>query len=159
MGALSPTTKDRLAAQGFVGLEEDLLVRVAPWLRFSPALCTAFIVVGTALGSWKLLAGLALTALMGALFPAHPFDLIYNFGLRHLAGTPPLPRNRAPRRFACAMATAWLGGTAWAFYSGAHALGMALGGVLAAMALLVSLTDICVPSLLYGLLFGKPKTR
>jgi hypothetical protein len=31
-------------------------------------------------------------AALGAILPGHPFDVFYNYGLRHLLGTPALPR-------------------------------------------------------------------
>ena len=37
---------------------------------------------------------------LGVISPRHPFDLIYNYGVRHLTGTQPLPYNRASARFA-----------------------------------------------------------
>ena len=31
-------------------------------------------------------------AALGGILPGHPFDVLYNHGLRHLLGTPTLPR-------------------------------------------------------------------
>ena len=41
--------------------------------------------------------GLAGTALLGAVLPFHPIDLIYNYGIRFLLRKRPLPPNGAPR--------------------------------------------------------------
>ena len=57
------------------------------------------------------------------------------------------------------MGAVWLVVTAWAFATGHAALGFALGGMLTAVALLVSTTDICIPSMIYRLLFGPPRPR
>ena len=149
--------RKRLEAQGFVGLDDATLAQAAPWLRFSTSLCAALMGVGTALASAPVLWTTGFTALLGAIFPMHPFDLFYNFGIRYLTKTPKLPFNRAPRRFACAMATAWLAGTGYAFYSGAPTLGYILGSVLTLVALIVSLTDFCIPPLVFGLCFGRPE--
>ena len=117
--ALSPVIRSRLETQGFVGLTDTTLAEVEPWLRLSPALCTVLVGVGTVLPSPTMLWVMAVIAVMGALLPFHPFDVIYNAGIRFLVGTGPLPRNGAPRRFACGLATVWLVATALAFGSGA----------------------------------------
>jgi hypothetical protein len=48
--------------------------------------------------------------------------------------------------------------TAWAFHAGAMVTGYVLGGLLTLVALLVSTTDICIPSLAYRSIFGFPPT-
>jgi len=130
---------------------------VEPWLRWSPALCAIVMGVGTILASEWILWGLMPVAALGALSSRHPFDHIYNYGVRRLTGTPPLPPHGAPRRFACGIATVWLLVTGVAFAAGAETLGYALGGVLTAVAALVGTTHFCIPSLTYALLFGRPK--
>lgn len=115
--------------------------------------------LGTALASRATLWALGATALVGAATPRHPFDWLYLGVVRPLVREPWRPPNGAPRRFACGLAAARLGATGWAFHAGAAAAGYALGGVLAAVALLVSATDICIPSLLYGAWFGRPTSR
>ena len=155
MATISATTRKRLKIQGFVGLDDDTLAEVAPWLRFSPVVCTVWMGLGTVFASPVVLWILVPFSALGAIFHAHPFDLIYNHGLRYLTGTRPLPPNGAPRRFACALATVWLAATAWAFQSGPPVVGYVLGGVLTLTALLVSTTDFCIPSLLYSAIFGR----
>jgi hypothetical protein len=59
-----------------------------------------------------LLWGLAGVALLGPLLPFHPFDLLFNFGFRHLVGAR-----------------------------------IAVAG-------LVSVTNICIPSMIYNALFA-----
>ena len=61
-------------------------------------------------------------AVLGAVFPVHPFDLIYNHGLRHLTGTTSLPRNGAPTRFACSIASIWVAAIALVFTATALSL-------------------------------------
>jgi hypothetical protein len=103
---------------------------------------------------------LAATALLGALLPFHPFDLLYNHGARFLTGTRALPHQGPQRRFACAIATAWLLATGWAFHRGADTLGYVLGVPLVLVAALVSITHLCVPSMMYNALSkaARPKT-
>jgi len=155
--AVSPAARSRLETQGFVGLDDDSLSEVEPWLRFTPGLCTALIVVGTALALPVMLWVIAAIALVGAVFPVHPFDLLYNYGIRNLTGTRPLPQNGPPRRFACGMASVWLLATGIAFQAEVDALGYVLGGVLAGVASVVALTHFCVPSTIYCAIFGRPR--
>jgi hypothetical protein len=49
--------------------------------------------------------------------------------------------------------------TAWTFSAGYATVGYALGGVLTFVVLLAGATDICVPSLIYRLIFGWPSVR
>ncbi len=154
--SISNSTRSFLETQGYVGIDERTLSAVAPWVRWSPSICTSIIVFGTALASPWVLWALVPFALAGALMTRHPFDYIYNLGVRRLSGTPPLPEHGAPRRFACGMAAAWVAATGVAFAGGAPAAGYALGGVLSAVGALVSITHFCIPSTIYGLVFGKP---
>jgi len=150
---VSATVRRRLEVQGFCDLDDATLGTLAPWLRWSPALCTLVMVLGVALRSPAVLWALAAIAFLGALLPFHPFDLLYNHGARYLTGTGPLPRHGPQRRFACALAAAWLLGTGWAFYVGSDLIGYSLGVPLILVAGLVSTTHICIPSLIYNALF------
>jgi Domain of unknown function (DUF4395) len=151
MPPLSPATTQRLRLQGFTA-DEAWLAEVALWLRPSPALCAAFAAIATVAASPSILFGLAVIAFLGAVMPFHPFDLIYNYGIRLLSGKRPLPPNGAPRRFGCAVATVWLVATALLFLDGRAAAGYTLGALFIAVAGLLSATDICIPSYVYGLL-------
>lgn len=156
--AVSPIVRKRLEAQGFCKLNDTELGELAPWLRWSPVFCTIFMVAGVALESPVILWSLAATAFLGALLPFHPFDLLYNYGARYLTGTGPLPNHGPQRRFACAIATVWLVGTGWAFHTGAQTVGYLLGVPLILVAALVSLTHICIPSIVYNTLFAKERS-
>jgi hypothetical protein len=149
----STVIRNRLEAQGFRGLDDAALKELAPWLRWSPSLCTLFMAAGVALQSPLMIWGIAATAFLGALLPFHPFDLLYNYGVRHLTGTRPLPHQGPQRRFACGIATVWLAATGWAFHFGAITLGYSLGIPLIFVAALVSVTHFCIPSVIYNALF------
>lgn len=149
----------RLDVQGFDTVDEDLLVQVAPWLRLAFGLCAALAIVGTALASTPLLLTLAGIAFLAALSPVHPFDLIYNFGIRHLRSTPPLPGRGPPSRFACGVGALWLIVTVAAFESALTTVAYGLGFTLAGVALLVSTMDVCIPSMFFRAVFGAPLPR
>lgn len=148
----------RVEAQGFHGLDDVALAEIGPWLRWSPALCAVFMAMGTVLASPPILWSLAAIALLGAAFPAHPFDLLYNRVVRHLARTRPLPPHGPQRRFACGVAAAWLIATGLAFEHGSANLGYVLGGALTFVAAIVGTTHFCIPSLVYNKLFGRHST-
>jgi hypothetical protein len=152
---VSRECRTRLEAQGFGGLDDTALEELAPWLRWSPAICTLTMAVGIAMKSPTVLWALAAIAFLGALLPFHPFDLLYNYGARYLTGTRPLPHHGPQRRFACGVASAWLVATGWAFHIGSTMLGFILGIPLLLVAALVSITHFCIPSLIYNTLFGK----
>lgn len=154
----SAVVRRRLEAQGFSNLDDATLGELAPWLRWSPALCTFFITLGVAMQSPVVLWLMAGTALLGALLPFHPFDLLYNYGARHITGTRPLPFQGPQRRFACGIAAVWLLATGWAFQVGPSLLGFALGIPLILVAALVSITHFCIPSFIYNALFGERRT-
>ena len=152
--ALSTTLRRRLDIQGYACVDDATLVQTQIWLRMSPALCATIAAVGTALASPAILWALMMFAALGAVLPFHPFDLIYNVGIRRITGGPQLPRNGAPRRFACAVASVWLLATGELFYVDLDIAGLLLGGALVAVATLITVSHICIPSLVYRVLFG-----
>jgi len=152
--AVSSAIRKRLEMQGFCGLDDATLTTAEPWLRFTPALCAAVVATGTVLAAEWLLFALVPLAALGAVLPVHPFDLIYNLGLRHITGTGPLPPNGAPRRFACGIAAVWITVTAASFAWGPAAAGYVLGSAFTAVATLVATTHFCIPSFIYRTVFG-----
>ncbi len=155
MSDISPTARRRVEGQGFVGLDDRMIGQINYWLRLSPAICMMWTAIGTALQSATILWVLAPFALLGALLPGHPFDALYAFGVRPLTGGPAIPRYPAPRRFACLLATIMITSAAWSFQSGWAFSGQICGWALVAAAFVNVTTGFCVPSFIYGLLFGK----
>jgi hypothetical protein len=153
--SLDRSRRHLLHIQGFDGVNDATLAQTEFWLRVSPALCAVVAAAGTALASPAILYVLAVIAALGAALPFHPFDLIYNLGIRRLGGTPKLPENGAPRRFACAMATAWLIATGALFAAGYNIAGYALGSALVGVATLVATTHICIPSMIFRTACGQ----
>lgn len=91
----SPFTRACLNMQGFAALSDEAKAQYTWALRFTPGLCTVLVILGLALQSWPLLFALLAIALVGAIFPAgHPFDLVYNYGIRHLFRAEALPPTR-----------------------------------------------------------------
>ncbi len=155
MNTVSSTTRKRIEAQGYLGLSDAGLAEVGPWLRLAPAICMVWSAIATLYQSELALMILVPFAALGALLPGHPFEAIYNYGIRHVIGTQKLPPAQAPRRFACGVATIYLLVTIIAFHNGFPFIGQFFGFSLAAAAAVPTFTDFCIPSFAYGLIFGK----
>ena len=138
-----------LGVQGYcLNAEESRALR---WgLRFPTALCLALVIVGLALQSAVLILALVPIGAVAGWTERHPFDLIWNHGLRHLAGAPELPPNPTPRRHAFKLGTVWLLAVGLLFAFGAETAGLVLGGILVGVCGLVTVTNFCIPSTLLG---------
>ncbi len=152
--ALSPRLQSWLEVRGIAMSEDPGFMRMVPWLRTTFLLCGSLFGIATALAFTPLMWALVPIAAAGAIFKVHPFDLIYNYGIRHLTGTGKLPTNGAPTRFACGLATPWMIATALSFHLGVAPLGYALGGSLTAVAALVGITHFCIPSFIFQFFVG-----
>ncbi len=142
-------TRNKIEAEGFVcPSDDDTVVQIAYGLRLAPAICLTWTAVGTALASPIILWALVPFAALGVVLPGHPFDVIYNFGLRHLFGSPPLPRYPLPRRLVCLTAMAMLISAGWGFQAGWLAAGYGIGGLLVALSSLYVTTGFCALSFL-----------
>jgi hypothetical protein len=147
------TRRKRLEIQGFF-LSDNELIKIGPWLRLTYIVCGLFMLAGTILASPLILWILGVIALMGAILPFHPFDLIYNYGIRYLTGTGKFPPSGPPRRFACGIAAVWVTVMGICFANGYMLTGYILGGMIIFLVTLVSITNICIPSMTYRALFG-----
>ena len=146
------TKRRRLEVQGFTGLDDYTLITVASWLRLATSLCALLGLAGMLLASpWILWTGV-IVAIAGAIFTHHPFDLIYNVGIRHIIGTNVLPQRKAPQHFSCGVAALWFALMGVAFHVDAATIGNLLGVAFVFTSGLVSLTDICIPSIMYRLI-------
>ena len=148
------TARKRLELQGFVGLSDDEVMQFNYWLRLAPAICLAWVAVGVGYASPVMIAMLVPFAFLGGVSDGHPFDMIYNHGIRHLLGRPELPDYGPPRRFACLMASVVLSLTAILFAVGMNFAAYVLGGLMIVMATVQVTTGFCMPSALYRRLFG-----
>ncbi|MEO8091634.1 MAG: DUF4395 family protein [bacterium] len=138
-----------LEVQGYcLTAEQSHALRLG--LRFPTALCLALVVTGLVLESALVILALVPIGAVAGWTPRHPFDLIWNHGLRHLGGAPELPPNPTPRRHAFKLATVWLLAVGVLFAAGQATAALVLGGVLLAVCGLVTAVNFCVPSTLLG---------
>lgn len=159
MSSILGTVRENIQAQGFCDLDDKTCTQINYPLRLSPAICMVWAAVGTALASPTILWALAPFAALGAMLPGHPFDVFYNYGLRHLFGTPVLPRYGVRRRFACALATIMIIAAAWGFQAGMLMVGYIVGWSLVAAAFVNVSTGFCIPSFIVRMFFGKVACR
>jgi len=155
MSSALESIRENIQAQGFCGLDDKTYAQINYPLRLSPAICMLWTAVGTALASPMILWALAPFAAWGAILPGHPFDVLYNYGLRRLTGTPALPRYGARRRLACAFATTLIVMAAWGFQAGMPMAGQIAGWALVAGTFVNVSTGLCGPALIVRIFFGK----
>ena len=157
MSQISTTARERIQAQGFCGLSDATYAQMNYPLRMSPAIMMVWVAVGTVLGSTQILWALVPFTALGAILTGHPFDVLYNQGLRYLKGTQQLPRYGLRRRFAFAVATTMVSVAAWAFQAGTPLVGYIVGGAIVTSTCLNVITGICGPAVVAGRLLGKVK--
>lgn len=140
----------RLEAQGFKRFTDGEVREFDRWLRLAPAICLAWTILGVAFASPIILAALVPFAIAAFAWDRHPFDLIYDLGIRKATGGRPLPCYGRQRRFACFLASLMLSGAAISFYFGFLAIGYVIGGAMIAAAGTMVATGFCVPSFVYN---------
>jgi hypothetical protein len=163
MGASKPSaanrwTHENLATQGYRLTAAE---RRELWLglRFPTGLCLALVVTALALESAVMLFALSGIGLVAGFTRRHPFDYLWNNGLRQLLDAPALPPNPRRRRHAFKLATAWLLTVAVLFAAGLDTAALVLGGVLVTVCGLVTVTNFCVPSTLLAWWEGRRPKR
>lgn len=156
---LSSTRICRIKAQGYDrGFNEDEISQHAVGNRFAYQMCTLLFVTGLVLTNIFILTAAAVIAFLTVILPYHPFDYLYNYGVRHFLTRPKLPHRSAQAKFACGIASVWLTVIIFLFSTDQLIWGYFLGAILFLVALLVSTIDYCIPSLIYNRLF-KSKGR
>jgi len=141
--------RGNLSMQGY-GIGDGERRRLWLGLRFPTALCLALVVTALVLQSALLLAVLVPVGVVAGWAARHPFDHIWNHGLRRAFGAPELPPNPVRRRHAFKLATVWLALTSVLFALGASTAGLVLVAMLVAVCGLVTATNFCIPSLMLG---------
>jgi uncharacterized protein DUF4395 len=142
--------ESNLGIQGYCLRADE--ARALRWgLRFPTAVCLAIVVTGLVLQSAVLILALVPIGAVAGWTRRHPFDLIWNHGLRHLSRAPELPPNPKPRRHSFKLATIWLLAVGLLFAFGQPTAALALGGILVGVCGLVTVTNFCIPSTLLGI--------
>jgi hypothetical protein len=150
---LSRTRIFRLKTQGYLTQSDCEISELAFGNRFAFIVCGLIVAFGVASANITVLAVMALVAFGGVILPYHPLDYIYNHVLRTMINKPKLPPRSKQLKFTCIVATIWLIGTIYLFYTDFTVAGYIAGGLLFMVALIVSTTDFCIPSMIYNFLF------
>ncbi len=146
-------TSRRMRLQGWRGRDVTQAIAAGWLVSVAPAACAIGSLAGAVLQSPLLLLALAATALVGAVGPHHPFEVVSNEIARR-RGRTPTPPNRAGRRTGCTIGTIVLTSAAAAMLWGAPTLGAVLAGGLGVVAAFVAATNICIPSMVLTVLRG-----
>jgi hypothetical protein len=121
--------------------------------RLAPAACGTLALAIAATGSTVLLVLTLATALAGATARNHPFETAYNMIVSRKGGQS-MPANRAAKRLGCAIGSVFLVGAGLAAAAGHTMIAATLLVSLGSLALFVAATGICVPSILFAVMFG-----
>jgi hypothetical protein len=119
-------------------------------LRFSTGLCLALVVTALVLQSAPMLFVMCGVGAFAGFTSRHPFDYVWNHGVRHLIGGAAIPPNPTRRRHVFKIATFWLLGVATLFATGQNTLALVLGGTLVGVCGIVTVTNLCLVSLMFA---------
>jgi hypothetical protein len=143
-------TERNLTVQGYcLSGAESRALRLG--LRFPTALCFALVATGLILESAVLILALVPIGALAGWTRRHPFDLLWNHGLRHLSGAPELPPNPTPRRHGFKVGTMWLLSVGVLLALGNPTAALILGVPLLIACGLLTATNFCIPSTLLGI--------
>jgi hypothetical protein len=133
------------ANQGYC-LTDEQLHELRFGIRFPTALCLPLVLTGFVLESPAILISLAAVGAIAGFGPRHPFDLVWNYGMRHALGGPELPPNPRRRRHAFKLGTALLLTGAGLLLAGLSVPALALGGALVVACASATVLNLCLPS-------------
>lgn len=153
---LSATRISRIREQGYFNYSDGEIIDLAWGNRFAYILCTSILIFAIGTANITLLTIMTIIAFGGFALPNHPFDYIYNYGIRGIIKKPKLPRRSKQLKFACGTATLWLAAIIYLFSSGNTLAAYILGVVFVSIATLVSTIDLCIPSIVYNAIFKVP---
>ncbi|MFY9488647.1 MAG: DUF4395 family protein [Solirubrobacterales bacterium] len=137
--------RENLTTQGY-RLSDAQRRELALGLRFSTGLCLGLVILALVLQSAVMVFEMTGIGLVAGFAARHPFDHVWNRGVRHIFGGPVLPANPSRRRNAFKVGTAWLAIVGVLFVAGASTAALVLGGMLVAACATVTATNLCLPS-------------
>ncbi|WP_455218305.1 DUF4395 family protein [Kaarinaea lacus] len=146
----------RLETQSFLNQSCETLNELKHWWRFTPALNWVMTLTGILLASPEIL--FVQAALMGlaVILPSHPFDWFYNYGVRYLTGTAPLPKSGQRRRVMFTTACVMLSSLGVWFLLGYNMVAYIQGGIMTVLAGLLVVFNLCLLAEVLVKFFGMP---
>ena len=152
---LSALRLKRLREQGYDAFTDREITDMAFGIRFAYSLCTIILIPAVIFKSVPVLAVMMSLAFLSVISPNHPFDYIYNLVIVPFTDRPKLPRRSIQLKFACSIATLWIGSITYFFYHGMDMTGFVLGALFISVAGILSTTDYCLPSVIFNAIFTK----
>ncbi len=151
---IDQTTLARLQLRGIEYHDDPAYRRMLPWTKMAFVIGGTQALIATVSADAATLWQMVPVALAAVILPHHPFEYIYNWGIRHVIKAAPLPSNKAPVRFAFFMAAMILAAAAWSFDAGITWLGFFLGLQVALVATTFVVSSFCVPAAIWAFLTG-----
>jgi len=137
--------RGNLTTQGYC-LSDTERRELAVGLRFSTGLCLCLVIVALVLPSPLMVFAMSGIGLIAGFGARHPFDHVWNHGVRRFIGGPELPPTPPRRRDAFKVGTAWLLIVGTLLAAGVSTVALVLGGTLAAACATLTATNLCLPS-------------
>lgn len=148
-----------IRAQGYFHLSDEEIADLAFGNRLAYILCGALLTAGVTMAHIPILVTMATIAFASVLLPNHVFDYLYNYVVRHIVNKPELPPRSKQLKFACTIATLWIGATTYLFYTGCTVSAYVVGGMLLSVVFILLTTDFCLPSWIYNSIFPADSIR
>jgi hypothetical protein len=142
-----------LRLQGWRGAELAAATRAGAAHRLAPATCATLALVVAVTGSLPVAVFTLMTAVVGVFAANHPVETAFNRFARH-TGRNQVPANRAAKRLGCLIGTLFFAAGSAAIVVGHIVAGRVIVGAMATVATLVAVTNVCVPSILFTLVWG-----
>lgn len=151
-----PVLRHRLKVQSFLNQPCEILHELKHWWRFTPTLNWIITLVGTVMAWPEILFVQAALMAVAVITPSHPLDWVYNYGVRFLTGTSPLPKSGQRRKVVFAMAGVLIALLGSWFYLGYNMAGYIQGGIMTLLGGLLMVFNLCVASEILAKIFGPP---
>ncbi len=142
-----------LRLQGWRGADLATAVRAGNAHRIAPATCAALAWIVAITGSLPIALVTLLSAIIGVFAANHPLETAYNAIVLRRGGNP-IPPNRAAKRLGCLIGTIFFGATSIALALDYVVAGRIIVGVMALVATVVAVSNVCIPSMIYTLTRG-----
>jgi len=151
-----PVLRHRLETQSFLNQPGETLHELKHWWRFTPSLNWIITLVGIIMAWPQLLFVQAMLMAIAVITPSHPIDWLYNYGIRFLTGTAPLPKSGQGRKIVFATASVLIAILGVWFYLDYNMVGYIQGGIMTLLGGLLVVFNLCVLSEILAKIFGMP---
>lgn len=151
-------SRKHLSMQGYTGYSDEELTELKPGIRFAYIGCAKLVSSALFLQQPVFFLLAAAAGGLTLFLPYHPFDYIYNYGVRFFLRKPAVPPRPLASKLACFLVFVWLMGVYYLYTHGDQLLANLLATVLLVQAIIVGMMDVCMPSVLLHRLFKKNKT-